>query len=464
MPLREHLARHGRLELERGELLRELEASGLSGRGGAGFPVARKVRAVAERRGRPVVVVNAAEGEPTSGKDKLLLRHLPHLVIDGAVALARELGAREAIIVHSAAARHAGDALRAAIEDRSARRFDGGCKIEAVELPAGFVRGQEAAIVQYLNGGPALPTVMPPRPFESGVDGRPTLIQNAETAAHIALIGRYGAGWFRELGTPAEPGSALFTVSGAIGRPGVYEAEIGVRLKDLVATAGGVTGTPRAFLVGGYACAWVGAADAASLTLDEASLRALGGSLGVGAVTVLPAGACGVCETARVARFLADESAGQCGPCVHGLDAVAAALEHPRPDRARIERWLGHVARPRCLPPPRRDSAVRCFRAEGLRRRPARTRFRALRARPQARAADEEAVSDSLRVDPIVCEGHGLCAELFPERIQLDDWGYPIIDSEPIPRALAGHARRAVAACPVLALRLVTAKERATAA
>ena len=339
----EHVGRHGRLELERGELLGELEASGLSGRGGAGFPVARKVRAVAERRGRPVVVVNAAEGEPTSGKDKLLLRHLPHLVIDGAVALARELGAREAIIVHSADARHAGDALRAAIEDRSARRFDGGCRIEAVELPAGFVRGQEGAVVQYLNGGPALPTVMPPRPFESGVDGRPTLIQNAETAAHIALIGRYGAGWFRELGTPAEPGSALFTVSGAIGRPGVYEAEIGVRLKDLVATAGGVTGTPRAFLVGGYACAWVGAADAAALTLDEASLRALGGSLGVGAVTVLPAGACGICETARVARYLAHESAGQCGPCVHGLDAVAAALEHPSPDRARIERWLGHV-------------------------------------------------------------------------------------------------------------------------
>ena len=230
MPQREHLARHGRLELERGELLRELEASGLSGRGGAGFPVARKVRAVAERRARPVVVVNAAEGEPTSGKDKLLLRHLPHLVIDGAVALARELGAGEAIIVHSAAARHAGGALRTAIEDRAARRFDGGCRIEAVELPAGFVRGQEAAIVQYLNGGPALPTVMPPRPFEVGVDGRPTLVQNAETAAHIALIGRYGAGWFRELGTPAEPGSALFTVSGAIGRPGVYEAGIGVRL------------------------------------------------------------------------------------------------------------------------------------------------------------------------------------------------------------------------------------------
>jgi NADH:ubiquinone oxidoreductase subunit F (NADH-binding) len=344
VPLPEHASRHGRLELRRGELLPELAASGLTGRGGAGFPVAHKLRAVGDRRGRPVVVANAAEGEPTSGKDKLLLRHLPHLVIDGAVALARELGAPEAIIVHSTAAHHAGDALRVAIEDRHSRRYDGSCRVEAVDVPAGFVRGHEAAIVQYLNGGPALPTVIPPRPFESGVAGRPTLIQNAETPAHVALIGRYGANWFRGLGTPTEPGSALFTVSGAVGRPGVYETGIGVGLKDLVATAGGVSGTPRAFLIGGYACAWIGAADAASLTLDEASLRPHGGSLGVGTVAVLPAGACGVCETARVARFLADESAGQCGPCVHGLAAVATELEHPRPDRDRIERWLGQVS------------------------------------------------------------------------------------------------------------------------
>ena len=197
IPLREHLARHGRLELRRGELTAELDASGLSGRGGAGFPVARKLHAVAERRGRPVVVVNAAEGEPTSGKDKLLLRHLPHLVIDGAAALARELGARQAFIVHSETARHAGDALRAALDDRSRDA----CTIEAVALPSGFVRGQETAVVQYLNGGPALPRLQPPRPFQSGVGGRPTLVQNAETAAHIALIGRYGAAWFRELGT-----------------------------------------------------------------------------------------------------------------------------------------------------------------------------------------------------------------------------------------------------------------------
>jgi len=368
IPLREHLARHGRLELRRGELAPELEASGLSGRGGAGFPVARKVRAVAERRGRPVVVVNAAEGEPTSGKDKLLLRHLPNLVIDGAAALARELGAGEAFIVYSASARHAGDALRAALADRAARRFDH-CTIEAVELPTGYVRGQETAVVQYLNGGPALPTVMPPRPFQSGVGGAPTLVQNAETAAHVALIGRYGSAWFRELGTSSEPGTALFTLTGAVGRRGVYEAPLGTPLRDLVAEAGGLEGAPGAFLVGGYAGAWIDEGTAASLKLDDASMRTRGGTIGVGAVAILAGAACGVCATARIVRFLASESAGQCGPCLYGLDAIATEFERPRPDTARIERWLGQVSgRGACRHPDGTArliaSALKVFRTE----------------------------------------------------------------------------------------------------
>jgi NADH:ubiquinone oxidoreductase subunit F (NADH-binding) len=298
-------------------------------------------------------------------------------VIDGAAALARELGAREAIIVNSASARHAGDALRAALADRAARKFDPGCTIEAVDLPVGFVRGQEAAVVQYLNGGPAAPTVTPPRPFQSGVGGSPTLVQNAETVAHIALIGRYGAGWFRELGTPAEPGSALFTITGAVARQGVHEAALGTSLKTLLTEAGGVHGVPAAFLIGGYAGAWVSPGRAASLTLDDNSLRALGGTIGVGSVAVLAGGTCGVCATARIVRFLADESAGQCGPCVHGLDAIATAFERPDPDRARIERWLGQVTgRGACRHPDGTArlvaSALKVFAEEFRRHDPAR--------------------------------------------------------------------------------------------
>jgi NADH:ubiquinone oxidoreductase subunit F (NADH-binding) len=346
--LGEHLARYGRIDLPHGALAAELEASGLTGRGGAAFPVARKLQAVSEGRGRPVVVVNAAEGEPLSGKDKVLLRHVPHLVLDGAAALAGELGAREAIVVYAAGARAEGAALGTALAERRARRLDHGCEIELVELPDRFVSGQESAVVSHLNGSPALPTFTPPRPFESGVDKRPTLVQNAETAAHVAQIARFGSGWFRELGTTAEPGSALFTVSGAVGRPGVYEAALGSPLREVVAGAGGASGTPRAVLVGGYAGGWIDAHDAARVGLSEASLAEAGGALGVGAIAVLPEGACGLCETARVARYLADQSAGQCGPCVHGLAAIAGALEHPQAgrvaaDSAPVARWLAQV-------------------------------------------------------------------------------------------------------------------------
>ena len=346
LTLREHLDAYGPLEPRGRSLVEELEASGLAGCGGAGFPAGAKVRAVAAQRRRPVVVLNGAEGEPASEKDRLLLRRLPHLVLDGAVSLAHAVGAREAVVVHSASALREAAALQAALAERGGRDR---VAISVVPAPDGYVTGQETAIIQYLNGGPPRPTTVPPRPFESGVRKRPTLVQNVETAAQAALVDRYGHAWFRRLGTPAEPGSRLFTITGAVAAPGVYEAEIGAPLRDLVAAAGGVTAAPKAFLVGGYAGAWIEAKAAASLTLEEAALHALGGTLGVGAVTVLPESACGICESARVVRYLSGSSAGQCGPCVHGLAAIAGRLEQlgrrrTGADEALLRRWTGDVA------------------------------------------------------------------------------------------------------------------------
>ena len=211
-----------------------------------------------------------------------------------------------------------------------------------------FVAGEETALVRALNGGPAKPTFKPPLPFERGVRGAPTLVQNAETLAHVALIARFGPAWFREVGTREEPGTALVTISGAIRRPGVYEVALGTPLAELVADAGGPTETPRAFLVGGYFGTWVPAAQAGSLALSAAGLRPAGAALGAGAIVVLPASACGVAETARVVGYLAAESAGQCGPCVHGLAAIAGALgQLARCEgtdvRPRLERWLEQV-------------------------------------------------------------------------------------------------------------------------
>jgi NADH:ubiquinone oxidoreductase subunit F (NADH-binding) len=337
LTLDEHLAAYDRPAPGR-DLIAEIEAARLTGRGGASFPTAAKLRAVASQRGRAVVVVNAVEGEPLSGKDKLLLRALPHLVLDGAVALAAALGATDVVVAHSAAARAERDALDFALSERVSRGLHARLSIRRATLPDTYVAGQETALVSFLSGGPALPTFTPPRPFERGVGGRPTLIQNAETVAQAALVARHGGAWF------AQEETALFTVSGAVGRPGVYEARVGTALARLVSDAGGLSRAPRAVLVGGYAGGWIDAGDARTLTLDEDALRRAGGALGVGAVVVLPEGACGICETARIVRYLADESAGQCGPCLHGLAAIADRLERPRPPAELLGRWAGEVA------------------------------------------------------------------------------------------------------------------------
>ena len=217
--LDEHLDRYGSVPAGR-DLIELVEASGLQGRGGAAFPTAMKLRAVVSRRGRAVVVVNGAEGEPASGKDKVLLRCVPHLVLDGAVAAAEAVGAREAFVAVADGANAEVEAVAEAIESRRRRRLDGRVGLRLVEVPDRFVAGEETALVQFLNGGPARPTFTPPRPFERGVGGAPTLVQNVETLAHVAQIARFGPAWFRRIGTPAEPGSALVTLSGAVTRPG----------------------------------------------------------------------------------------------------------------------------------------------------------------------------------------------------------------------------------------------------
>jgi NADH:ubiquinone oxidoreductase subunit F (NADH-binding) len=163
--------------------------------------------------------------------------------------------------------------------------------------------------------------------FERGVHGRPTLLDNSETLAHIALIARHGAAWFRALGTAEHPGSALVTLCGPVTYPGVYEIEHGATLHSLIDAAGGCQEQLRAILVGGYSGTWLDGTAAPDMTLDDGWLLPRGDSTGAGVVALLGERSCGVLETVRVARWLAAESAGQCGPCVHGLAAIAAALE-----------------------------------------------------------------------------------------------------------------------------------------
>ena len=350
MNLADHLSVHGEPPLAHSRrsrrsssaLIGEIEQAGLHGRGGAAFPTAVKMRGVAHARGRAIVVVNGAEGEPASSKDHLLLTGLPHLVLDGALLAAQALAADQVIVCipESSTAIHS---MQIALAEH--RRVAAGLpRIELRRVPERYVSGQESALVNHLGGGPALPMFTPPLPFERGVRRRPTLVNNTETLAHLALIARHGARWFRELGTTAQPGSTLITLSGPLAYPGVYEIEHGASLSSLLDAAGGTTAPVRAGLLGGYAGAWIDAEQLSTLALCSEHLTPHGASLGAGVIALLSEDACGVAETVTVTRWLAEESAGQCGPCVHGLDALATTLEElatgtaPREAKQRIAR------------------------------------------------------------------------------------------------------------------------------
>ncbi len=294
-------------------------------------------------------MANGAEGEPASHKDHVLLRHSPHLVIDGAVVAARAVGAEE---IHFVVDRHDVDghaAIDAALRERAHEMpRPGAWQIDVV--PSRYVAGEESAVVHFLNGGEAKPVSVPPRPYERGVRGRATLVQNVETLANLALVARYGPEWFGSVGTTDEPGSVLTTTLGAVARPGVFEFALGTPFTRVIEGAGGPTEPLGALLVGGYFGTWMDLHTAEQLVLGHGVLRRAGATLGCGVVVAIPALCCGVTETAHVARYLASESAGQCGPCVYGLDAIASALEQlasgraPRGTVATVERWLGDVA------------------------------------------------------------------------------------------------------------------------
>ena len=333
MSLAEHLALHGPLPVWRRRargaehpLIAQVEQAGLRGRGGAGFPTAVKMRAVAASRGRPVVVVNAAEGEPASLKDRTLTQTLPHLILDGATLAAHALGASEIVVSVCESARASAESIAEAISERGSPQRNSP-RTRLTTVPAHYVAGQESALVNYLNGAPAIPAFTPPMVFKQGVARRPTLVSNAETLAHLALIARHGPRWFRELGTPSQSGSTLVTLSGPVSRPGVYEIEYGASLGSLIDAAGGTVGRPRAALLGGYGGSWVGGEHLHSLVLSDEYLAAHGASLGAGVVLLLSESACPVAETTRLMRWLASQSARQCGPCIHGLNAITASLQ-----------------------------------------------------------------------------------------------------------------------------------------
>jgi NADH:ubiquinone oxidoreductase subunit F (NADH-binding) len=363
--LRQHAATYGPMPTmtRRGshDLLDEVAAARLTGRGGAGFPTAVKMRTVASKRGLAVVVANGMESEPASEKDQALLARAPHLVLDGIVLAAEAVGANEAHLCLPRTRDWLIDSVLAAVDER--RRAD----LERVPicvhgLPHQYVSSEETSLVHWLNGGEAKPTNTPPRPFERGVGKRPTLVDNVETLAHVALIARYGARWFREAGHADAAGTMLTTVSGAVAQPGVYEIEAGSAIGEVLAMAGADLAA-RSVLIGGYFGTWHAIGEVASLPFSASGLRPIGGAPGAAVLYVLPAEVCGLAEAARILSYLASQGAQQCGPCMFGLPAIAddlAQLASARPEGDPIERMqrrFGQIAgRGACRHP---DGAVR---------------------------------------------------------------------------------------------------------
>ncbi len=320
-----HLRRTGLLDLsDPDRLCAEVEASGLRGRGGGEFPLAYKLSAARNGSGPPTVVANGSEGEPASRKDALLLEYRPHLVLDGLAVAAAACGAEgAAVYVHPGRGAHS---VAAAVGERRATGVDP-CPVTVVEAPRHFVAGESSSVVSFLERRDARPRRSPVPTAVSGVGGRPTVVSNAETLAHLALIARHGAGWFRQAGSERVPGSTLLTLAGAVWAPGQVAEVLGpLSLGAVLAALGRLPGPPPAVLVGGYGGGWIGGEAAWELPAERGGLRQAGAELGCGLVAPLAPGACGLRTTLDLLSYLAAQSAGQCGACVLGLASMADDL------------------------------------------------------------------------------------------------------------------------------------------
>lgn len=459
-----HLTVHGSLpRLRPEELLALAENIDLRGRGGAGFPFARKLKAVtraAERRdGRTAVIVNGSEGEPSCLKDTALLLHTPHLVLDGALLAAAALNAEEIVLGVTR-----GD-VEQSVQDAIAERGPVGRRLRVTRLPERFVTGESSAMTSGLNGGPTLPSGRSVRTSDRGLGGLPTLLSNTETYAQLAVAARMGALDYRAVGLPAEPGTVLLTVAGS----SVMETPTGVPLTYVLELCG--LGPGQGVLVGGYHGRWLDPYSAKAADVSRESLATFGAVLGAGAVLPLPEDTCPVGEVVRVARWMAGETAGQCGPCVLGLPALADVLEQAAHGggqaaldavhaRLRSVRKRGACSHPdgtshfvesalAAFPDDFEDHAL----GSGCGRPVLGTLPLTLDGSAASRRPVPE-VTERLVVDWTRCQGHGLCVDILPEVVRLGADGYPEQASMELPARLRPKALRAIRRCPALALRI----------
>jgi NADH:ubiquinone oxidoreductase subunit F (NADH-binding) len=328
--LKGHLDVHGPLNVAlypnsswEQSLVTSVEASGLAGRGGGSFPASIKLALARSAGAGGTLVVNAMEGEPASDKDKVLLTWAPHLVLDGAQYLAALCRADRIVVCIPIGRDAVAAAVSYAMAERAEHRY-ARVREEIVRPSDRFIAGEESALANWFDSGLSLPVFRPDKGTPLRIGKRPALVHNAETLAHVALIARHGPGPFRVRGMTEEPGTCLVTISGGVALPGVVEVDRGTPLSDIAMLSQPVE-PARALLIGGYGGTWVGP-EHFETPYASISLRTVGAAAGVGVIVVLGETSCGVAESARIARYLADQSSGQCGPCVNGLPAIADDL------------------------------------------------------------------------------------------------------------------------------------------
>jgi NADH:ubiquinone oxidoreductase subunit F (NADH-binding)/ferredoxin len=463
------LAAHGEIfgqlpRLSAEKLMAMASQVDLRGQGGAAFPFARKVKAVLDRArktGLPtIVVVNAAEGEPGSFKDKMLMIRSPYLVLSGAALVAEAIEAEE-VIIGVTSNELANRSIEAAIAAEPGLRS----MMRVVQQPDRFISGESGAMVRGINGKKPVPPGRKTLTSDKGVADLPTLLSNASTFAQVALLALLGPERFASVGLPEEPGTVLLSVSGSAKRPAVVECPTGVPLGAVLDICQAPAGD--GVLVGGYHGMWLDAETAYQVPIGREGLASAGGTFGSGVVLPLGDGTCPLGEVSRIASYLAGESAGQCGPCKLGLPTIARALAAIVDGSGGIEAL--DVARRAAVTVNGRGA---CHHPDGT------TRFvlSALEVFTEDLAAHvfhstcgrpvrgilplpngpETANAKQLVVDWVRCQGHGLCAHLVPELIHLDKTGFPVILPITVPPWLEKDAQQAVQMCPALALRLDT--------
>ncbi|HET9496829.1 MAG TPA: NADH-ubiquinone oxidoreductase-F iron-sulfur binding region domain-containing protein [Candidatus Limnocylindria bacterium] len=326
------------------EVIGEIAAAHLRGRGGAGFPVADKWRAArAAPSDRKIVVANVMGADPTSLGDRTLAEGNPHLVLEGALIAAAAVGASEAILAVRRDWMLAIERLRAAVTDAEAAHLAGylilgtdvSVSVSVWEGSGAYVAGEETALIHALQGDRGMPLIRPPYPATRGLWGVPTIVHNAETLAHVAWISGRSAAEFAKAGTTSSPGTKLVTVAGAVRTPGVAEVALGTSVDTIIGLAGGSTGTVKAAFIGGPG--------AGALAADELSggyafdqLAEAGGHIGSGSVLVTDAATCMVATARFLLDFSAREACGKAVPCrigtrrlVETLDRILAATPRP---------------------------------------------------------------------------------------------------------------------------------------